>query len=176
MEINPFDFQDDFIFCPNRFVGAFAGKRGGKTEAGAIRALLFQDEKPNYTPNQIDPYFGAIVAPTTDMLEELSWAKFMAYSKSHVKHDTKRPHRAIWHDDSIVRGYSADKPQRMEGRKWNWVWLDEVFQMKESAFLECMARISDSEGYMWCTGSLGPDIINPKQHWAYKYFKGEQGE
>ena len=37
MQIELFKHQDDFVFCPNRFVGAFSGKRGGKTESGAIK-------------------------------------------------------------------------------------------------------------------------------------------
>jgi hypothetical protein len=70
-----------------------------------------------------------------------------------------------------VIGLSADNPTRIEGIKANIIWCDEVFQMSEHMFLECMARVSDSRGVLICTGSLGVQYINPKQHWAYKYFK-----
>ncbi|MCB1712947.1 MAG: hypothetical protein KDH96_10875, partial [Candidatus Riesia sp.] len=57
------------------------------------------------------------------------------------------------------------------GIKAYWIWIDEVFQVKEQFFLECLARVSDTGGRILCTGSLGVQFINPKNHWAYKYFK-----
>ena len=81
MRVKLFKHQDRFVFCPNRFVGAFAGKRGGKTESGAIRSMLLQESKPRWKESRIDPYTGVIIAPTTQMLNDLSWAKFIAYAK-----------------------------------------------------------------------------------------------
>lgn len=49
--------------------------------------------------------------------------------------------------------------------------LDEVFQMSEQLYLEAKARTSDTKGNLLLTGSLGIQYINPKAHWAYKYFK-----
>lgn len=43
--------------------------------------------------------------------------------------------------------------------------------MSEQTFLELRARTSDTQGNILLTGSLGVQFINPKQHWAYKYFK-----
>ena len=173
----PFKNQENFLFDTNRIKGAFAGKRGGKTEVGAVQGIIYQEEKPNYFPNHIDPYLGIIAAPTYDMLDRLSWAKFVAYAKPFIKHQTNKPKEIIWHDHkdgeylSKIYGISADKPERLEGVKAAWIWIDEVFQVKEQFFLECLARISDTQGYLFCTGSLGVQYINPKTHWAYKYFK-----
>ena len=174
----PFDKQNEFLFDESRFTGAFAGKRGGKTEVGAIKSIKLQEEKPNYKPNGIDPYLGVIVAPTNDMLSRLSWKKFMSYAKpcGMIKRDWKSPLMMEWHDnkeenESLIYGISGDRPERIEGIKANWIWIDEVFQIKEQLFLECLARLSDSQGYLIVTGSLGVQFINPKQHWAYKYFK-----
>lgn len=175
---NSFDKQSPVLTSEKRFLGAFAGKRGGKTEVGAIWSILQQENKPNYTPNGIDPYLGVIVAPTNDMLSRLSWKKFEAYAKpcGMISHQTKSPKIMEWHDhkdqdESIIYGISGDRPERIEGIKANWIWIDEVFQIKEQLFLECLARVSDSQGRILCTGSLGVQFINPKQHWAYKYFK-----
>lgn len=178
---NPFGMQNDVLRAPfngKRFVGAFAGKRGGKTEVGAVLSGLLQNEKPGYESNGIDPYLGIICAPTYDMLRRLSWKKFMAYWKPFTKKDTKSPMYIEWHDhdvesrnESLIYGISADKPERLEGNKANWIWIDEVFQTSEQFFLECLARVADTNGFVICTGSLGIQFINPKQHWAYKYFK-----
>ena len=160
-----------------RFVGAFAGKRGGKTEVGAIISGALHERRPGYKPNGIDPHLGIIAAPTYDMLRRLSWKKFLGYWRKFLKKaPTKNPMEMIWHnsvdgDESLIYGISADKPERLEGVKANWIWIDEVFQVSEQFFLECMARVADTGGFVICTGSLGVQFINPKQHWAYKYFK-----
>ena len=174
----PFSKQKEFLLDKARFRGAFAGKRGGKTEVGAIASIILQEQRPNYKTNGIDPYLGVIVSPTTDMLRRLSWKKFEAYAKpcGFIKKQWQQPLMMEWHDskdqdESLIYGISGDKPERIEGIKANWIWIDEVFQIKEQLFLECLARVSDSQGYIICTGSLGIQFVNPKQHWAYKYFK-----
>lgn len=180
---NAFPKQVPVLTANERFLGAFAGKRGGKTEVGAIWSIKEQEEKPNYKHNGIDPYLGVIVAPTNDMLGRLSWKKFMAYAKQAgmIKKDLQNPKVIEWHDsvdgnESIIYGISGDRPERIEGIKANWIWIDEVFQIKEQLFLECLARVSDTGGRILCTGSLGVQFINPKQHWAYRYFKNEIDE
>lgn len=167
----PFGNQKQFLKADNKIKGAFAGKRGGKTEVGAIQAILYQEQKPNYTPSKIDPYLGIIIAPTADMLRRLSLKKFLAYSKPFVIDHNKTNHEIKWHDNSEVLGISADKPERLEGAKANWIWIDEVFQTSEQLFLEAKARVSDQRGYLILTGSLGTQYVNPKQHWVYKYLK-----
>ena len=174
----PFEKQKEFIKDKSRFRGAFAGKRGGKTEVGAVASIILQEKRPNYIPNGIDPYLGVIIAPTSDMLKRLSWKKFEAYAKpcGMIKKSLSNPPVIEWHnskdgDESVIYGISGDRPERLEGVKANWIWIDEVFQIKEQLFLEALARVSDSQGYIICTGSLGVQFVNPKQHWAYKYFK-----
>lgn len=170
LEFNCFDKQGYFLSCNSRFKGAFAGKRGGKTEIGAIQSIIYQEENNNRL-GRIDKYVGIIIAPTRDMLDRLSWEKFIAYAKPFIKDMKRTPHQIIWHNGSVIYGISADNPRRIEGIKAGWVWIDEVFQCNEDLYLECMARVADQQGFIICTGSLGRQIINPKQHWTYKYFK-----
>lgn len=176
-EFVAFDKQIPVLISEKRIIGAFAGKRSGKTEIGAIKSGLFQEQKPNIRYKGIDPYLGIIAAPTRDMLDRLSWKKFLLYWKDFISHEKSSPHKIHWHDhvpfenESIIYGISADNPERIEGLKAAWVWVDEIFQVKEQFFLECLARVSDMEGFVICTGSLGVQHINPKSHWAYKYFK-----
>jgi len=173
----PFNKQIPVLTSEKNIIGAFAGKRGGKTEVGAVKSALFQEQKPNkeFFSSGIDPYLGIIIAPTTDMLRRLSMKKFLAYARpfiNDINQDyNKSTFELTWHDGSMVYGISADKPQRLEGVKAAWIWIDEVFQCKEEIYLEALARIADSDGYVICTGSLGVQYINPKLHWAHRYFK-----
>ena len=43
--------------------------------------------------------------------------------------------------------------------------------MKKQMFLEAIARVSDTVGHIWLTGSLGVQYNNPKQHWVYELLK-----
>lgn len=181
----PFSKQNDFLYKllneEPRAIGAFAGKRGGKTEVGAVGAgaLHENDFARDWESTGIDPYIGVICAPTYDMLSRLSWKKFKNYWKHFIKRETKKPMVIEWHDsednsESLIYGISADNPGAIEGIKASWIWIDEVFQVSEQFFLECLARTADCGGVVICTGSLGVQFVNPKQHWAYKYFKKTQ--
>lgn len=167
----PWGVQEDILDDNRRIIGAFAGKRGGKTEIGAVKSILYHEQKLNKIEGDLDPYLGVIMAPTYDMLRRLSLRKFKQYASPFIKKELKNPIELTWHDDSLIYGLSADRPERIEGIKASWIWIDEVFQVSEQLFLECRARTADTQGFLLCTGSLGVQFINPKQHWAYKYFK-----
>lgn len=151
--------------------GVFAGKRGGKTECGAIEAIIHADNKIGWKPNPIDPPLGIILAPTGDMLRRLSLKKFLAYSQPFALQHHKTHQEITWENGHQIYGISAEKPQRLEGVKASWIWIDEVFQVSEQLFLEAKARVADMQGRIWVTGSLGVQYNNPKAHWVWKYFK-----
>lgn len=171
MRYRPFREQQRFHLSKARIRGAFAGKRGGKTEAGAVEMVLCAEQKRGYRPSPVDPPLGVIIAPTTDMLRRLSLQKFFAYGKPFITEYHKTHQEIEWHNGTKLHAISADKPQRLEGLKANWIWIDEIFQVSEQLFLEAIARVSDTQGLIWCTGSLGTQYQNPKAHWAFKYFK-----
>jgi hypothetical protein len=177
VRFKPFWKQQLFLQSQKRIKGAFAGKRGGKTEVGAIDVIQKIINKRNWTPNGIDPFLTLIIAPTHEMMRTLSMKKFLGYAKPFVKKHNESRSELQWLDHNTVPGgneiygMSADNPARIEGKKANLIWLDEVFQMEEQVFLECRARIADSKGDLIVTGSLGVQYVNPKTHWAYKYFK-----
>lgn len=178
-----FEKQGEFLLSNKRIKGAFAGKRGGKTEVGAIQTIKYIEEKPGFKPNGIDPFLTLIIGPTHDMMRTISLKKFLAYAKPFI---LGRGNQSLseykWHDHNEtpggneIIGMSADNPARIEGKKANVIWLDEIFQMSEQTFLEARTRIADSQGRLICTGSLGVQYVNPKQHWAYKYFKTSPDE
>lgn len=176
IRFKPFKQQQILLNSDKRIKGAFAGRRAGKTEYGAIQSIIYQETKPNNTHSKIDPYLGVIIAPTYDMLRRLSLKKFMAYAKPFIRSFNKSTNEIIWHDGSIIYGLSAEKPERIEGLKINWSWADECIQMSEQLFLELKARTSDTKGYILCTGSLGVQYTNPKLTWVHKYFKEKPDE
>jgi PBSX family phage terminase large subunit len=168
---DPFDKQNRFLASQNRRKSGFSGKRGGKTEVGAIQGIIYQEQKPGWVDNKIDPFVGVIIAPTTDMLRRLSFNKFLSYAKPFIRQYNKSTYEITWYDGSKIYGLSADKPERIEGVKANWIWIDEAAQVSHQVFLECNARIADSKGYLFLTTSLGVQYINPRNHWLYKEMK-----
>lgn len=170
-----FKQQIAFMQSTARIRGAFAGRRAGKTEVGAVEVTRCLHEKRGWKPSPIDPYTAIIVAPTGDMLRRLSMKKFLAYSAGYRKPGVAGYHltnqEGAFTNGAVFMGISGDRPQRMEGVKANLIWIDEVLQVKEQLFLEAIARVSDQQGLIILTGSLGTDYPNPKAHWAYKYLK-----
>lgn len=167
----PHKFQQSFHLSKARIRGAFSGRRGGKTNAGAVETLIHAEQKRGYKENDIDPYLGVVIAPTNDMLKRLSIKMVLAYGKGMIKNHNLSSNEITFHNGSVLYGISADKPQRLEGVKANFIWMDEVFQMDEQIFLEAMARVSDTQGFIVCTGSLGTQYKNPKNHWVFQRFK-----
>lgn len=171
IEFRPFDKQAEFLQASDRIILAASGKRGGKTESGAIRSIVYTEQKIGFRDNGRDPYRGAIIAPTTSMLRRLSLKKFLAFAKPFNFTHNKTEDQIFWENGAEIQGISADKPARAEGDKFNWIWMDEVFQMSEQMFDEAIARVADTQGSIWLTGSLGTQYANPKNHWVYKRLK-----
>ena len=174
-EYRPHIHQKNFHLSKARIRGLFAGKRGGKTEAGAVEAIIHAENQPGFVDNGRDPYLGVFIAPTYDMLRRLSLTKFLGYAKGFKYSMVRSPALEItWHNGTVIYGISADKPQRLEGLKANFIWIDEVLQIKsDQIFLECLARTADTKGRIWASGSLGTEYVNPKNHWAYQHFKSK---
>lgn len=171
MIYRPHQKQIDFHNSKARLRLLAAGKRGGKSIAGAIESIIHTEFRVGKNPSDHDPYLGIVIAPTSDMLRRLSLNAILTWSKP-FKFDYHKTHQEItWHNGSKIYGVSADKPQRLEGVKANWIWIDEGFQCSEQLFLEALARTSDTQGKIWISGSLGIQYVNPRSHYLHKYFK-----
>ena len=171
---SPFSKQQKVLNSDARTILVACGKRAGKTEVGAIKSIIWQETKPTNRSYRIDPFTGVIIAPTYDMLSRLSWKKFCTYAHPFIAEQTKVPKFIKWYDGSEIYGMSADKPERIEGIKADWIWIDEIFHCDEQIFLEAQARVSDTKGFILMTGSLGVQYINPKQHWVYRHIVQKQ--
>lgn len=170
LKYEAFEKQVQFHQSLARVRGAFAGKRGGKTEAGAIETIIHAINQP-LGKEQIDPYLIIVIAPTYDMLRTICFEKIKAYAKVFNTKYHQTNLEMTFQNGSIIRGISADKPQRLEGQKASAIWIDEALQVKAQVFREAKARLADRRGYLWLTSSLGEQYNNPKSHWAYKELK-----
>ena len=171
MRFKPFKQQREFLQSKSRIRGVYAGRRSGKSEIGAIEAIIHAETQPGWDHSPVDEHVGVIIAPTHDMLRRLSLKKFLGFAKPFAPDIHKTYNEIRWHNGSLIYGLSADRPERLEGIKAHWIWMDEVFQMEEQIFTEAIARVADTRGRIWCTGSLGVQYTNPKSHWVYKHFK-----
>lgn len=163
-----FDKQIQLIKDPSWGRGAFAAKRSGKTEAMIIDCLKESQEKPNFTPNDRDPWQAGLIEPTAEMTRKILIPKFESIAKPVIAERYKTDNRYTLDGGEVVYLGSGDKPNRWEGGKYNYIGIDEIFQQKETLFDECYARILDSNGRLLVGGSLGTNIINPKKTWVYR--------
>lgn len=137
----------------------FAGRRGGKTLAGAMAAV---DEAS--TPGTIGwccapsyPQLHDYVIPTFFRVCPPSW-----YDK---KRDWSEKHYELkLRNDSIVQFRSLDDPDRGRGPGLHWAWIDEACQVAQLAWDTLRPSLTEFKGVAWFTTTpLGFD-------WCYKRF------
>lgn len=175
MIFKPFDKQAEVLCSDARIKCCIAAKRSGKTEACVIDLVIKVIKRPNWQDNKRDPYIAAIILPTEQMLKKIAWPKIFQFIeamgiKITQNNFNKTENRLILPNGSIIYGFSAEKIQRIEGLKINHILIDEAFQVTEHVYFESIARLSDSQGSLVISGSLGTNLINPKKHWIYKNF------
>lgn len=159
----------------NYVSGGAVHHNSGKSEACYIDVILKAEKRPGWSPDSRDPYLICMILPTDQMLKKLAWPKFFQFAKpmgvDPYKDFNKTENRLMWPNGTVIYGISAEKIQRMEGLKVSHILMDEALQMKDQVFYESLARLSDSQGSLVISGSLGTNIINPKRHWVYETFK-----
>lgn len=177
MRFKPFKQQKQFLKDDSKIRCLFAAKRAGKSEVAYIDTIIKAEKQPGYVDNGVDPYLIAIIAPTDQMLKKLVWPKFRSFAKPFEESFNKTENVMTWKgNNTVIYGISAEKINRMEGLKIFHIHMTEAFQMSEYVILEAFARLSDSQGTLVIDGSLGPQLINPKQHWLYGMFKENEFE
>lgn len=145
----------------------------GKTEGMIVDSLVHGKEQPNYINNGRDPWQAGLIEPTAEMTRKILVQKFESIAGGLIKERHIHLGRYVLdfkdgQGDRIYYLGSGDKPNRWEGGKYNYMAIDECFQQKETLFDECIARVSDSNGFLIVGGSLGTNIVNPKKTWVYR--------
>lgn len=132
-----------------RFVVVVAGRRSGKSEIGkrilAKRALADSSGDGRY--------FAA--APTRDQAKELFWEdlKAMIPPALRLREPNETSLTIFLVNGSRIVVVGLDKPQRIEGRPWDGGIVDEVDDVKPTAWQQNIRpALSDRQGWCWFTG------------------------
>jgi hypothetical protein len=143
-----------------RFKVVPAGRRSGKTER-AKRFVAKQAMK-----NDAELYFCA--APTRDQVKKIFWddMKAMTLSSTHTKQPSESDLKIFMPNGSEIHMIGLDKPQRIEGIPWTGGVIDEIADVKETAWqaniLPALNTVSplrpDYRAWCWLIGV--PDGLN----------------
>tara|TARA_R110000851_G_scaffold330722_2_gene503891 strand:+ start:791 stop:2095 length:1305 start_codon:yes stop_codon:yes gene_type:complete len=143
-----------------RFKVVPAGRRSGKTE----RAKRYVAKQAMKNANEM--YFCA--APTRDQVKKIFWddMKALTFSATHPKRPSESDLKIFMPNGSEIHLIGLDKPQRIEGIGWTGGVIDEIADVKESAWqaniLPALNTVSplrpDYRAWCWLIGV--PDGLN----------------
>lgn len=152
----PHPTQLELVQTKARFVVLPCGRRSGKTER-AKRYLITRALKESSTSRWADcRYFAA--APTRDQAKQIWWLDLKAMIPKYLLDGDPRESdltiRLVTGAEIVVVG--LDKPQRLEGRSWNGGIIDEIADVKPTAWVENIRPgLSDRLGWAWLIGVPG---------------------
>lgn len=143
-----------------RFKLVPAGRRSGKTERFK-RELAYQAMT---NPNEL--YFAA--APTFTQVKKIFWddLKLLTFSSAHEKRPSESDLKIYMPNGSEIHLIGLDKPERFEGIPWTGGGIDEIADVKPSAWeaniFPALNTVNptrpDYRAWCWLTGV--PDGLN----------------
>lgn len=143
-----------------RFKLVPAGRRSGKTERFK-RELAYQAMT---NPNEL--YFAA--APTFTQVKKIFWddLKLLTFSSTHEKRPSESDLKIYMPNGSEIHLIGLDKPERFEGIPWTGGGIDEIADVKPSAWeaniFPALNTVNptrpDYRAWCWLTGV--PDGLN----------------
>lgn len=143
-----------------RFKLVPAGRRSGKTERFK-RELAYQAMT---NPNEL--YFAA--APTFTQVKKIFWddLKLLTFSSTHEKRPSESDLKIYMPNGSEIHLIGLDKPERFEGIPWTGGGIDEIADVKSSAWeaniFPALNTVTptrpDYRAWCWLTGV--PDGLN----------------
>lgn len=139
-----------------------AGRRGGKTRAGALAAI----EEALSVPGSK----GWCCAPSYPELHDYVMPAFFSQLPSEIfnhpmTHWSADRLSLILPNDSQVHFRSLDDPNRAAGPGLDWVWIDEGRKIQELAWHLLKPTLTEREGAAWVTSS--PDW---GEDWCHRNF------
>lgn len=121
MIYEPHKFQKKFHKSDARFRVIYAGRRGGKTQAGMIEAIRHIGMMPGSS--------GAIIAPSYKVLSRIILPDFFTFLPRGVYNEkgwSKSEMKLTTNNGTVVHFLSADDPKTLgHGMKVHWAWWDE---------------------------------------------------
>lgn len=113
-----------------RFKVVEAGRRSGKTEC-AKRVGVMNAVKPHEVPD----YRIGFCAPTRDQARSIYWDDLKALSRLWWSRDPSESRLEIYlTSGATIAVLGMDKPQRIEGRPWDELFIDETADMKPDVY------------------------------------------
>ncbi len=141
LSYTPHPFQVDFHKSTKRFRSLIAGRRGGKTTAGAIEAVKHALQGKT---------LGWCVSPTYSMGQDVTVPEVKQWLPlDAIKHTTKT--EIFLKNGSIIKFKSADNPDALRGAGLDWLWLDEACFMKPYTWDVIYPALADKNGIAWVT-------------------------
>lgn len=153
--------QTALINDPIRFKVVPAGRRSGKTE----RAKRFMAKMMLAHPNE--PYF--IAAPTRNQVKKIYWEDMKLLTMAHLLNRDAISESELTiklPNGSSVTLIGLDQPQRIEGTFWAGGIIDEIADVKETAWAENISPALDTYNPLrpdyraWCWLIGVPDGLN----------------
>lgn len=159
-KLKPQPVQIDLVRDTVRFKVVPAGRRSGKTER-AKRYLVKQAMK-----NPDSHYF--VAAPTMNQVKRIYWPdlKLLAFASVLPKSPSETELVIYFPNRSTISLVGLDKPERIEGTFWSGGVIDEIADVKESAWAENISPALDTvhpknpDYRAWCWLIGVPDGLN----------------
>lgn len=157
--LNDHQIQHELVTDPQRIKVVPAGRRSGKTE----RAKRFTARAAMLEPG---PYF--LAAPTRDQVKRIYWRDMKQLCFSSISPIKPSESELIVYlpNGSSISLIGLDQPQRMEGIPWVGGVVDEIADVKATAWVENISpaldtidpRTPDRRAWCWLIGV--PDGLN----------------
>ncbi len=130
-----------------------AGNRAGKTEAGAVEAVMFALGRHRFTPqrNIPVPNFGWVVSSDFSSSRDVAEGKIRKYLPESEIDVWNRTDRIVKLRNGSEIGFkSCDSGRdKFQGVTRHWIWFDE--EPPEDVYRECFMRTVDVKGEIWGT-------------------------
>lgn len=149
-QLRPHPVQHRLVISKARFKVVPAGRRSGKTERAKrniVRQALLEDRWPDAR------FFAA--APTRDQAKQIYWQDLKRMVPSWALAETPRESELMIRmvNGAEIWVVGMDRPERIEGRSWNGGVLDEMANMRPTAWqANVRPALSDRQGWCWMIG------------------------
>lgn len=133
-----------------------AGRRGGKTKAGAIAGV-----EEASIPNTI----GWCCAPTNPKLHRYVIPAFQQLIPPEIVKDYSSEHHDLWlKNGSLIHFQTLEDPDQGRGQGLDWLWIDEICELSEDHWHVIRPSLTERRGVAFFTSS-------PQSYdWVWKNF------
>lgn len=159
LDLSVFPEQGAFIEDSSSVVGAVCGIGGGKSEAGAIKTLLYCSQHPGA--------LGMVTAPTYKMLTDATMRSVQKVFPQGYYEINKVDMHLKYRNGAEILFRSTDDPERLRGPNLAFAWMDEAALSSEDSFLILQGRLRQPghPNQLWLTTT--PRGFN----WVYRRLK-----